>query len=283
MGLGYSAFEAAALKGACGPTKPKSLYGLIADHYDAPSEPEFIDAVAANLARGRMLVVALGDGIRQEVEALAALLQSHAGAHFTFALVELTTWRNAESGELLVVPNTLAQTVMIERGIVIIANGKAVVQPMPPEAAIKAQSLTDAMFYEALAKKDPALPQALRAFLASIEPLGVYPDLKASLNLKVDLADVPRPINLGYIAKNAQLWTNPLATAVPEPLALRYNQRLAELIGGQVATHDGIYLSTNGSSGPPLSTLLPKHGDAWAEAIRRVLAELAQWQQAHAA
>jgi hypothetical protein len=283
MGLGYSAFEAAALKGACGPTKPKSLYGLIADHHDAPSEPEFIDAVAANLARGRMLVIALGDGIRQEAEALARLLQGHAGAHFTFALVELATWRNIDSGELLVVPNTLAQTVMIERGIVIVDNGKALIQPMPPEAAVKAQSLTEAMFYETLAKKDPALPPAIRAFLASVEPLGVYPDLKASLNLKVDLADAPKPINLGYIDKQGRLWTDPLAARVPEHLALRYNQTLADLIGGKIATQGEIHVTTNGSSGPMVSALLPQHSDAWAEAVRLLLSDLAADQQARAA
>jgi hypothetical protein len=73
----------------------------------------------------------LGDGIRQEAEALAGLLQSHAGALFTFALVELATWRNLESGDILAVPNTLAQTVMIERGILLFEDGVPKIKSVP--------------------------------------------------------------------------------------------------------------------------------------------------------
>jgi len=276
----YETFEAALLRGSLAPTKPASLYACVAEAVGALDEAAFIDAVAVNLARGRMLVIALGDGIRKEAEALAGLLQSHAGAHFTFALVELATWRSPATGDILVVPNTLAQTVMIERGIVVVEEGRAVVKPVPPNVVTKAQSLSEAMFYEGLAAKDPDLPDAIRTFLKLVEPLGVYPELKASLNLKVDRADAPKPLNLGYIQKNGQLWTNPVAWGAPRELALRYNQSLADLIGGTVATHDGLYLSTNGSSAPSLSRLLPAHADGWADAIRRLLAELAEGERA---
>ena len=89
MSMGYEAFEAAVLKARAG--EETRLYDLIADEGEALDEAPFVDAVAQNLARGRMLVIALVDGIRQEAEALATLLQSHAGALFTFALVELAT------------------------------------------------------------------------------------------------------------------------------------------------------------------------------------------------
>ena len=107
MAMDYESFEAAVRKGQG--LVGDSLYARVG-RPDALAEAEFIDAVSTNLARGRMLVIALGDGIRKEAEALAGLLQSHAGAHFTFALVELSTWRNVTTGEILVVPNTLAQT-----------------------------------------------------------------------------------------------------------------------------------------------------------------------------
>src|SRR3546814_19642266 len=67
---------------------------LVHGHPEALDEAEFIDAVSLNLRLGRMLAIVLGDGIRTETEALCDLLQSHAGAHFTFALVELATWQN---------------------------------------------------------------------------------------------------------------------------------------------------------------------------------------------
>lgn len=92
-GMTYEQFEQAAAKA---PSGPASLYGCVAGLPDALSEAEFVDAISANLARGRMLVLVVGDGIRREAEALSDLLQSHAGAHFTFALVELATWREVD-------------------------------------------------------------------------------------------------------------------------------------------------------------------------------------------
>jgi len=273
MAMDYEAFEAAVQKGQG--VVGESIYAQVG-RPEALAEAGFIDAVSTNLARGRMLVIAAGDGIRKEAEALAGLLQSHAGAHFTFALVELATWRNVATGEILIVPHTLAQTVMIERGIVIVQDGRAAIVPMRPTPIAKAQSISEAMFYEEIARRDPELPDAIKAFLTQVEPLGVYADLKASLNLKIDLADAPKPHNLGYVARNGQLWTNPLTATVPNELALRYNQALADLIDGVVATanHDGIYLSTNGKSAPLVSALLPQHSAGWVEAIRSLLAQL---------
>lgn len=270
--MGFDAFEAAVLKGIG--AHGESLYDLVAAQPDALDEAAFVDAVSVNLARGRMLVIALGDGIRQEAEALASLLQSHAGAHFTFALVELAVWKHDDGGDLVIVPSTLAQTVMIKRGILTFEAGVPQIKPVPTAQQFKPQSISEEMFFESLGKLDPGLPGALRAFIAQLEPLGIYPDLKASLNLKADLPYAQRPTNFGYIAKNGQVWTNPFGWTVPESIAREYNRHLAELIGGTVADHDSIYLSTNGTSAPRVTALLPEHANGWAEAIERAIREL---------
>jgi hypothetical protein len=101
MRMSYSDFEAAVLRARGGGA---SLYAALADALEPLEESAFIDAVSRNLSRGRMLVIVLGDGIRAEAEALAELLQSHAGAHFTFALVELAIWRNVGTGDILPFP-----------------------------------------------------------------------------------------------------------------------------------------------------------------------------------
>ncbi len=268
MRLGYEEFETIIANAGGG---PKSLYKHIEDRPDALSESEFVDAVSNNLARGRILILVVGDGIRREAEALGALLQSHAGAHFTFALVELATWRNPVTGDILVIPDILAQTVMIERGVVRLENGVLQVEAVPAKAVEKSKSISEEIFYEALAAQAADLPSAIRAFLALVEPLGVYADLKASLNLKFDHPDLNSPVNLGYIHKNGTLWTSPLAGSVPQDIALRYNQTLAALIGGAVATgSSGPYL-TNGKTVPLITALLPEHAEAWAAAMRQVI------------
>jgi hypothetical protein len=208
----YEQLEAAILKAALGRSpKPQGVYELFRE-YEALPEPQFIDAVSRNLRRGRIVVLVVGDGIRSETERLAAALQSHAGFHFTFALVELAVFRTPIDGSFLVLPRTLARTVMIERGIVRIEAGNVVVtSPANQTGTDTGQgaplSITAEQFFDAMGQRDPALPDKLKDFIAKIEPLGVYPDFQRSLNLKWDPPE-GKPINLGYIKRSGEVWTD---------------------------------------------------------------------------
>lgn len=265
----FEAFEAAVTHGQC--LVPR-LYDLVRDHPEASGEADFIDAVTINLRRGRLVVIVLGDGIRTETELLHDLLQSHAGLHFTFALVEVATWRNAGTGDILVIPSTLAKTVMIERGIVRIEKGEPVIKPLPPKAMAKPQTITSTDFWEAIAQHDPRAPDAINALLAALEPLGIYADLKASLNLKADLPNRAKPVNFGYIAKNGQFWTSPASYTAPEHVWRPYMEALAGLIGGKVVTNPNeSFVSTGGRSAPRIEQFLPQHQDAVVRAIEAVL------------
>lgn len=250
-----------------GEKAPKRLYDLVADNPEALPEAEFIDAVSNNLRRGRMLAIVLGDGIRSETEALAALLQSHAGAHFTFALVELATWQKSD-GSILAIPSTLAKTVMIERGIVRIEGTGVRVDPLPPEAKPRAQSISMADFMALMKARDPNLPAAIYAFLEALKPLGVYPELKATLNLKVDLPGFDRAVNFGSIDKQGKFWANPASWNLPDTIWRTYFDALAKMIGGQVIDEpNNQFVAISGRSAPRITDLLPAHHDAWFEAI----------------
>lgn len=261
-GMGYEAFERACRKGQ-GMTA-SSLYGLVAERPEALDEQAFIDAVSRNLARGRMLVIALGDGIRAETEALSDFLQSHAGAHFTFALVELAIWRNSATGELLAVPSTLAQTVMITRGIVTVEGGTAIIKPVPVDLAAKPTSISSELFFEELARTDAKLPALVRDFVRSLEPLGVFAEQRKTLVLKIEGPD--KPLNIGYINTRGRLWTD-AGGAMPDQAYREYLRTLANLIGGKVGT--GTYPCVLDSTGakPLVSALLPDHAASWRSAI----------------
>lgn len=266
--MDHATFEAAIMKAGCA---APSLYGLVADQAEALEEADFFDAIARNLKQGRMMVLALGDGIRQEAESLAGLLQNQMMARFTFALVEIQLYKNTGSGDIIAIPHTLAQTVMVERGVLVFNGGAPTIEPMPAKASSKPKSITEEMFYETLDARHPGLSIALKAFLKEVAAVGIYPDFQASLNLKIDLPEAPRPVNVGYIQKNGQLCTNPVSWHAGDTLAIQYAQRLADLIGGQVAMHDGIYVSSNGTSLPFITSLLPVHQQAWIEAIRELV------------
>jgi len=266
--MSFEEFQAIVAKGEMA---PKRLYDLVKDNPEALDEAGFIDAVASNLRSGRLLAVILGDGIRSETEALVGLLQSHAGAHFTLALVEVATWRSPD-GSILAVPNTLAKTVMIERGIVRIENGIARVHPIPPETKARAQSISMGDFMAKMAGLDPKLPDAINAMLDAVAPLGVYPDLKQTLNFKVDLPELDKPLNFGYIEKQGKFWANPAAWNTPEAIWRPYFEALAKLIGGHVIDEPGNrYVAISGRSAPRITDLLPAHLDAWVAAIEATI------------
>lgn len=264
----FEAFEQAVCKGQ----SIKRLYDLVADHADALSEQDFIDAISFNLRRGRILVMVAGDGIRTETEALVGLLQSHAGAHFTFALVELATWETP-AGDILVVPDIMTKTVMIERGVVRLEGSGLTVTPVAQPAKAKAANLSLVQFWEAMAKLNTSLPGDIQQLLDQLEPLGVFSDMKAALNLKLDVSEWGKPVNLGYIRKDGVFWPNQASSDLPKAIWESYSKNLAELVGGEVVEKHEKFVAV---AGKPLriDQLVPAHTSGYVSAVVQVAAAL---------
>jgi hypothetical protein len=87
----------------------------------------FVDNVSRNLAQGRLLLLILGDGIREGVEAIAEYIQDHAGLHFTFGLVETQVFELG-GGQRIVQPRVLARTLIINRTVVDLAQPALVIR-----------------------------------------------------------------------------------------------------------------------------------------------------------
>jgi len=87
-------------------------------------EIRFNDTLTANLRRGRFLLLIVGDGIREGVEAIAEYLQAHAGLHFSLGLVELPVFIMPD-GKRLVAPRVLARTAVLTRTVVALPDGYA--------------------------------------------------------------------------------------------------------------------------------------------------------------
>lgn len=94
-------------------------------------EADFNDALTSNLRRGRFLLLIVGDGIREGVEAITEYLQIHAGLHFTLGLVELPIFVTP-AGDRLVVPRVLARTRTIVRTVVSAPDGMVVLDEEGP-------------------------------------------------------------------------------------------------------------------------------------------------------
>lgn len=275
----YEDLERAVLKAGFGQrARPASLYELVAGK-DGLALPAFIDAVNANLARGRLLILVVGDGIRTEARKLASTLQSHAGAHFTFALVELNVFRAGQVGEVLVCPRILAQTEMISRGVVEILDRRTLVsapktlpsagggadKPSRPQP----ESITADEFYEAMAAIRADLPDKVRAFLGTLQPFGVEADFQRSLNLRWE-PPTGRPINLGVIQRNGQVWTDAVNAQAPQDLAHAYIEELGSAFGMEVekeAFKGAWHVRAKGHA-PRIAEIADKL-ELWAAAIER--------------
>jgi hypothetical protein len=280
--MSYDEFESAALRGDIGDRqKPRSLWELVPDNARLP-EREFIDAVSRNLKRGRIVVLIVGDGIREGAEQLVEVLQSHAGFHFTFALVELSVFSLPGSQDRLVVPRTLLRTQTIERAIVRIEDGHVSVAPArPTPVASDANRFTGNIsaeeFFDAMRARAPALPDQLRSFLEQLSPLGVYGEFRRALNLKWDAPD-GRTVNLGIIQRDGQVWTSEAGMASMEEFGRRYNEALGSVWGGTVdpmpwGAHTKWQVRLDGKI--PRVELIASRLEAWAEVLRRHLPQLA--------
>lgn len=173
-GWSYQQFEAAISKARLpnGKAPGGSLFEIVT-RGQGGDEIGFIDAVSRNLRLGRILLLIVGDGIREGVETLTDYLQDHAGSHFTLGLVEMAVYGLPKPRDgYLVMPCVLSKTVLIERGVVRIAvDGRITVAPPSltnravTDGAFRRNSISREEFFETLGRLSPDLPERLQHFL----------------------------------------------------------------------------------------------------------------------
>ena len=216
------------------------LYRLVAEGNDL-DEASFVDAVSRNLRLGRFLLLVVGDGIHEDVAAIAAHLERHSALRFVFGLVQFAVYRfpAGDSSGYLALPQILAKSLSIPRPVLILEDGRAIVPVVParqePQPALKT-SITEELFYEALSKVDPGSAKALPEFLRKCESLGCLIDRgTASLSIKV-IDPEGDPWNLGSVFKSGKVWVlGWLAQRdqkTGKSAGLRYMEKVASLMPG---------------------------------------------------
>ena len=103
--------------------KGNVLYDMVSEHHPDTNEAEFVDEVTRSLTKGRMLLLILGDGIREGVGAIADFLEDVGNLEFTLGLVELGIYRTPDKGMLLQ-PRVLAKTVVFKRTVISLKDGQ---------------------------------------------------------------------------------------------------------------------------------------------------------------
>lgn len=150
-------------------------------------EIAFNDALTVNLQRGRFLLLIVGDGIREGVEAIATYLQGNLGLHFSFGLVEMPIFRLPD-GSHLVTPRVLARTATITRNVIAVPDGHSIEEESEHDVDPDRQSL-------------------------STEQQIFWKEFLSGLNLDDPEQPIPRAAKLGYLsfmlpAPQGSCWIN---------------------------------------------------------------------------
>ncbi|MFM2125286.1 MAG: hypothetical protein RL328_1737 [Acidobacteriota bacterium] len=288
--LGYAkdiaAWSYEQLEGAINKTRPlpghpprRKLYELVASEMD---EAAFHDAVERNLQRGRFLLLVVGDGIQERMEAMADFLQEHAGFHFTLAFVEIALFEAPPIG-FVAQPRLLAKTQNIVRAIVKIEDGRiSVTSPerAPGSAAPAAREtgITQETFLESLEQNFPGVTPKLQNFFDDLREVSVHPQFGKETLILRWIPERGSPWNIATISRKGAIWTDYMGQQAKK-LGLgaahkQYLRDLAALIPGatvrETPKDPAWYVSINRDY-LKISTLLADEEirNGWIEAIKR--------------
>ncbi len=231
--------------------KTRRLYELVSAKEEI-DEASFHDAVSRNLKRGRFLLLIVGDGIREEVEAMTEFLQQYAGLHFTLGVVELALFEvPIPDGGYIVQPRILARTTNIDRGIVTIDNGQIAVKPpnagssaaveAMPNKTGKRTTITQERYFEQIENSLPGITPKLRAFIDDL-PNDVSTEF-GTANMILRWHSAARSWNLGAISTSGQVWMEYIGqqandAGLPD-LGKQYLATLAGLVPGAFVKKNG--------------------------------------------
>ncbi|MFO1128019.1 MAG: hypothetical protein U1E66_06235 [Rhodospirillales bacterium] len=114
-------------------------FDIASAHESMLMEHRFIDDVGAAIRGGRFLLLIVGDGIREDVGAIAQLINRNAASGFSFGLVEVGLY-GLDDGGLIIQPRTVAKTHIIERTVVFVRDAQGenviVVDELLPDSTL---------------------------------------------------------------------------------------------------------------------------------------------------
>lgn len=106
-------------------TSAKGILDMIKENefIDELDEKIVIDNIDRNLKRGRLLLLIVGDGVRESVEDMVEYLSNSAQLLFTLGLIEIQVYKSVENeNDLIVIPNIITRTREITRAVIKIEN-----------------------------------------------------------------------------------------------------------------------------------------------------------------
>ena len=257
---------------------PKRLYDLVSDNSNSLTESQFIDAVSRNIKKSKILVIVIGDGIKEEASILASLLQNNMHSYFTFSLVELWMGRSNNNG-ILVFPSVFTKTMIIERNIININGEGYSVEPLKKNLDRPVPySIGFSDFMYSLRKLNDKLPENIEFFIPTLNEIGIYTEIKkSSLSILVELEE-NLIICFGYITTKGEFWTDRGPSSALKPAWRTYIETISNIIGGKIRDNLQGKIECLDERGkvPLISKFVPDNTQALISAMQRLMQDLSK-------
>lgn len=259
------------------------LYEILSAHLSTPpDEATFVDRVARNLREGRFLLLVLGDGIREEMAALAGYLMQHS-LRYAFGMVEIRLFKLPD-GSHLALPRVLAKTQTIERHVTVVTtqgDGIKITASAPViSERVEKTSLSSDEFYDLMAKSDPQNVMWVKELIAALSdlPIDVQIGSKAeSLMFKAPAPDGSQIQFMLFTPTNVQFWGVPNKNwkdPAWQRLSMSWLERIAVIApGSSIKTFNSAADIKHNDKQLPISMIRGKTNDL-ADAIRQVILEI---------
>lgn len=256
------------------------LYECVKDHPEAADEIAFVDRVSRNLRFGRHLLLIVGDGIHENLVSLVEHVQGHMGLQFMLGLIEIGIFRFQEQGGLVIVPNIVAKTLIVERAVLRLES-KGILVEEPVHTSVNKKSkgraapFSEQEFFEELATRSTEASNWLKNLLKRLDGLGVTYELKRSLILRY-APEGEKDFGLGYIESSGRFQTGHSTWVLDDighvGIARAYLEDIAELVDGFIPEHEspGEWSVKVGSRTLDIEDLLGKE-EAYLEIVDRFL------------
>ncbi len=273
-GWNYDRFEAAVLKARA--ETDKTLLDIMTERTPDIDETEFIDSVNRNLKEARVLLLIIGDGIRENAEQLIDFLNSFANMRFVLAFVEMPVFKLEETDQFIITPRILAKTTELER--VVIPEKKPASVLMKEREQQQSRSASESVFYERLASsigQDDA--KSVRAFVDELrEEFDIRPKMGRGKTLALHLKTVDDRYNLGAIQEDGRVLFFGIVPKTGEAgdrqIGIDYLKGMAGIINGEYCDDYSEWnycAKKNGEYASILEYLKVK--EAWKELIAKTL------------
>ena len=247
-------------------------------------ERRFIERVSRNLQLGRILLLIVGDQIRDQLEQMIDFIHRTPHLHFTLGLIEMALFKDNDSERIFVQPRVVAQTQLDLRAVIEIklpegATMSTEVKPEKPGTTART-SISERQFFEELGKISPPAVELVKWATAEAPQHQLAVDWGAAGPILKYVDERGEEFNFGQLAWDGKFWVSFWLPrfrklGLPEHIATDYLDEIVRLVPGSGRQERGfqkklkteVIVFPKGSKETlPLAELAPQK-EKWFEAI----------------